>query len=345
MNINQSSSMMCDAAASGHSGAFVCPIDPPVFVAKVKSDAVEIPNVPVGKSVRIRKLKKTPTPSVVAAAANTTNITTETIKEMLRAGAISDAHISGMMDTPAKEGASSAADETADLLSHLGSYIEEPYHIIESYFRGQHLERLVRHQIESYNHFINYQIQRTIQMFNPVTIRSENDFVVEHGQYFLEVSVSFVNFKLYPPQIHENNGATKLMLPQEAKLRNFTYASTMTVDIQIQYTVRNTEAMDTPKIITRTLPKINIGKMPIMIKSSICVLNQNRHIPSIQTGECALDCGGYFVVKGSEKTVLGQERAAENRVYVFDGKNTTKWTWYAEIKSVPDYKCISPKQI
>ena len=57
-----------------------------------------------------------------------------------------------------------------------------------------------------------------------------------------------------------------------------------------------------------------------------------------------MDCGGYFIIKGSEKTVLGQERAAENKIYCFDGKNTTKWTWYAEIKSVPDFKCISPKQ-
>ena len=63
------------------------------------------------------------------------------------------------------------------LLEHLGKYVEEPFTIIESYFDGQHLQRLVRHQIESYNHFVNYQIQRTIQMFNPVTIRSENDFV------------------------------------------------------------------------------------------------------------------------------------------------------------------------
>ena len=236
-------------------------------------------------------------------------------------------------------------DPSNDVLSHLGSYIEEPYHVIESYFEGQHLERLVRHQIESYNHFINYQAQRTMQMFNPVIIRSENDFVEEHGKYFLELNVSFENFKLYPPQIHENNGATKIMFPQEAKLRNFTYASTMTVDLQIQYIVRNTEQMDSPKIITRTLPKINIGKMPIMLKSSICVLNQNRHIPSAFTGECPMDCGGYFIVKGSEKTVLGQERAAENRVYCFDGKNTAKWDWMAEIKSVPDYKCISPKQI
>ena len=46
------------------------------------------------------------------------------------------------------------------LLGHLGSYVEEPYTIIESYFEGQHLERLVRHQIESYDNFINNQIQK-----------------------------------------------------------------------------------------------------------------------------------------------------------------------------------------
>ena len=39
--------------------------------------------------------------------------------------------------------------EGKDVLSHLGEYIEEPYHLIDSYFQGQHLERLVRHQIES----------------------------------------------------------------------------------------------------------------------------------------------------------------------------------------------------
>lgn len=231
------------------------------------------------------------------------------------------------------------------VLDHLGEYIEEPYTVIESYFEGKPLERLVRHQIESYNNFITNQIQRTIEMFNPVVIRSENDYVPEQNKYFLEANVRFENFKLYPPQIHENNGATKMMLPQEAKLRNFTYASTMTVDIRIEYTVRNTDAMDSPKVITKLLPKINIGKMPIMIKSCVCVLTQNRHISPVVLGECSMDCGGYFIIKGSEKTILGQERAAENRIYCFDGKNTTKWSWFAEIKSIPDFKCISPKQI
>tara|TARA_B110000285_G_scaffold31043_1_gene31937 strand:+ start:4855 stop:9159 length:4305 start_codon:yes stop_codon:yes gene_type:complete len=234
-----------------------------------------------------------------------------------------------------------------DILEHLGEYAEEPYQIIESYFEGKHLDRLVRHQIESYNNFVNYQIQRTIDMFNPVKIHSENDFIEEKQMYMLECSIKFNNFKLYPPQIHENNGATKIMLPQEAKLRNFTYASTMTIDIDIEYTIRNTECMNTPRVIKKTIPKINIGKMPIMLKSSICVLNQNNNFTNSQlTGECIMDSGGYFIIKGSEKTVIGQERAAENRIYCFDvKKNSTKWLWSAEIKSVPDFKCISPKQV
>ena len=253
------------------------------------------------------------------------------------------------IESQLEEGIKKAIDESpineGDVLSHLGSYIEEPYQVIESYFRGQHLERLVRHQIESYNHFINYQIQRTIQMFNHVNVHSENDYIPEHDKYMLDIHISFINFKLYPPQIHENNGATKVMLPEEAKLRNFTYASTMTVDLDIQYTICDNEKMDNPKVIHKLLPKINIGKMPIMLKSSVCILNQNNHINPSLIGECTMDSGGYFIVKGSEKTVLGQERAAENRVYCYNGKNTTKWSWYAEIKSIPDFKCISPKQI
>ena len=51
-------------------------------------------------------------------------------------------------------------------------YIETPWTIIESYFKDKHLERLVRHQLESYNNFVGYQIIKTIEMFNPVNIKS-----------------------------------------------------------------------------------------------------------------------------------------------------------------------------
>lgn len=226
------------------------------------------------------------------------------------------------------------------------SYIEEPWTIIESYFKGQHLERLVRHQIESYNNFVECQIDRTIEMFNPTRIVSEQDYDPKSGQYALEIFVHFENFHMYRPQIQENNGATKLMFPHEARLRNFTYASTMTMDLNIKYVIRTGESLEECQTIHKSIPKIHIGKLPIMLKSNICVLNQYKHIDSNQSGECNFDAGGYFIINGSEKTVLGQERAAENKVYCYNiSKNSTKYTWQAEIKSIPDFKCISPKQI
>ena len=225
-------------------------------------------------------------------------------------------------------------------------YIEEPWTIIDSYFKDQHLERLVRHQLESYNNFVGYQIIKTIEMFNPIHVKSENDFDAKSGKYSLEMFITFENFHLYRPQIHENNGAIKLMFPQEARLRNFTYASGMTIDINIKYLIRTGNNLENIVTLYKTLPKIHIGKLPIMLKSNICVLNQYKYVDSQHTGECKYDTGGYFIINGSEKTVLGQERAAENRVYVFNiSKNDTKYTWKAEIRSVPDFKCISPKQI
>ena len=225
-------------------------------------------------------------------------------------------------------------------------YIETPWTVIESYFKGQHLQRLVKHQLESYNNFVGYQINKTIEMFNPVHIASEQDFDVKSNKHALEIFITFENFHIYRPQIQENNGATKLMFPQEARLRNFTYASAMTIDINIKLVVRSGENLENVQTVYKLLPKIHIGKLPIMLKSNICVLTQYKHVENANTGECKYDAGGYFIINGSEKTVLGQERAAENKVYCFNvSKNNTKYTWQAEIKSVPDYKCISPKQI
>jgi len=233
-----------------------------------------------------------------------------------------------------------------DISDNLGKYLETPWAVIESYFKDQHLTQLVRHQLESFNNFVNIQIQKTIDMFNPVQICSENDYDKASGKYSLEIFITFENFHLYRPQIHENNGASKLMFPQEARLRNFTYSSMMTVDLNIKYIVRSGDNLENSQTFYKILPKIHIGKLPIMLKSSVCVLNQYSHINENVSGECKFDAGGYFIINGSEKTVLGQERAAENRVYCFNvSKGNNKWAWMAEIKSVPDFKCISPKQI
>ena len=253
------------------------------------------------------------------------------VREMLRQA--------GELETPVNHN-----DPTVQpLLEHLGDYIHEPFDILESYFSGKPLERLARHQTESYNNFVNYQMQRTIEMFNPITIKSVNDYDEATDTFGLIVKINLKNLRFHHPQIHENNGATKTMMPQEARLRNFTYSSNSIVDLNIEYTVRNEDGEE--RKIEKTLNNIKLCSLPVMLKSSICILSQYKHVSNMLTGECDMDCGGYFIIKGSEKTVLCQERAAENRIYVFNGKNTPKWDWVAEFKSVPDNKCISPKQV
>lgn len=264
--------------------------------------------------------------------------TTKQLEEIIMSEMHAESEIKKMVDENMK-------NPDSEVLAHLGQYIEEPFKIIESYFNGNHSSCLVRHQLESYNDCINRQIPQTIQMFNPVWVRSDKDILPNSDKYSLEVEITFTNLKLYPPQIYENNGATKLMMPNEAKLRNVTYASNMTIDINITYHIRDNIDIDKPRTVSSVIPKVSIGKFPIMVKSSICVLTQNKHINPVLVNECAYDHGGYFIIKGSEKTVLQQERAAQNMVYCYDGKNTSKCSWYAEIKSVPDYKCISPKQV
>jgi DNA-directed RNA polymerase II subunit RPB2 len=223
---------------------------------------------------------------------------------------------------------------------------ENAWPFIESYFKNQHLKQLVKHQLESYNYFINTQIENTIEMFNELRICSDHDYIKEHNLYRLEVNINFENFKIYRPQLHENNGATKVMFPHEARLRNFTYAAAMTVDLNIKYIVRNGEDYKNILNYQRKIKNVHIGKMPIMLKSDLCVLHQYNYLNHTETQECSMDPGGYFIINGSEKTCIGQERTAENQIYCFNvEKNNNKWTWEANLKSIPDWKCISPKQI
>ena len=234
--------------------------------------------------------------------------------------------------------------EKEEILGHLEHYEEDAYTILGSYFKDKELNRLTRHQTESTNHFTNYQMQSTIDMFNPRTVSSEKDFNMDTGESALTLIYNIKNLKFYPPQLYENNGATKIMMPQEARLRNFTYASKTTVDLHIEIHVRSSDTNEL-RINEFMIPSIKFIDLPIMLKSTNCIIHQYNQQIKLNTGECPKDCGGYYIIKGSEKTVLGQERAAENRIYIFHGKNTPKWDWIAEFKSVPDSKCISPKQI
>ena len=161
-------------------------------------------------------------------------------------------------------------------------------------------------------------------MFNPLNIVSVQDYNEDLNKYRLEIIIHFKNICMYRPEIHENNGATKLMFPSKARLRNFTYSSNINADIHIQYLIRKGDKLEQEESILNVLPKIHLGKLPIMLKSSLCVLNQYKHMNNKLTEECPMDTGGYFIINGQEKTCLGQEKTADNKIFVY--KNASQNT-------------------
>jgi DNA-directed RNA polymerase III subunit RPC2 len=56
--------------------------------------------------------------------------------------------------------------------------------------------------------------------------------------------------------------------------------------------------------------------MPIMLKSNKCVLTNKSPEDIAAIGECPLDPGGYFIIKGVEKVILMQEQLSKNRIII-----------------------------
>ena len=83
-----------------------------------------------------------------------------------------------------------------------------------------------------------------------------------------------------------------------------------------------------------------------MLQSKYCVLSEKTNLTKSDLGECENDFGGYFIINGSEKVLVSQEKVAENKVYVFkNSKNSSKFSHSAEIKSITPDKFTPSKNI
>jgi DNA-directed RNA polymerase II subunit RPB2 len=153
-------------------------------------------------------------------------------------------------------------------------------------------------------------------------------------RYEYEVQIEFENPQLRKPTIFENNGAVLPMLPNDARLRNLTYASPLTVDIKV--TTTRTDNTDGRKAThKRVFPNAHLGKIPVMVGSSLCLLREQKHVYPMDLGECPEDVGGYFIVGGGERTIISQERMSENRPVVFrNNRNPAKEWEVIEVKSI-----------
>ncbi|KAJ8910607.1 hypothetical protein NQ315_003335 [Exocentrus adspersus] len=137
------------------------------------------------------------------------------------------------------------------------------------------------------------------------------------------------------PVVVEPDGKIIDIFPNEARLRDLTYGSPLFID------VTKTQIDENGKEDVHEYPKVPLGTMPIMLRSSYCVSNGLSDRDLIQLGECPYDQGGYFIVNGTEKVLVVQERLATNIVYCFKKNNLVS----AEIRSVPEKGAKVPSQI
>lgn len=162
-------------------------------------------------------------------------------------------------------------------------------HLVVKKYLEKH--SLVESNITSFNNFIDQRMQEIVSEISE-TINNE-DFEIKLG-----------NIKVGKPQVVEADGSTSLIMPSDARLRNLTYSA----PVSLELTVRKDDQIDSEIV--------EIGKIPIMIKSKYCNTDGMSKDELIQNQVDHLDPGGYFIIKGNERVMVMAEDLAENQSFV-----------------------------
>ena len=211
---------------------------------------------------------------------------------------------------------------------------ETCWKILDKYFE-ENPTSLVSHHIESYNDFMNNGISQIFREKNPIIISKNMN---KGGEYKYQLKLYLggkKGEKIYfgKPIIFDTN-KEHYMYPNHARLRNFTYGVSIHYDVDIEVII-NEEAP--AKIINKTiiLEKVYLGRFPIMLRSDLCILNGfDKHV-RYTMGECKNDLGGYFIIDGKEKTIISQEKFADNMLYIKDNVSDV-YSHSAEIRTVSE---------
>lgn len=272
--------------------------------------------------------------------------------------------------TQGKIGTPTAAIESIPLPTTPLSMLPSYRHILDLYFQQAEGRQIVSHQIESFNHFMDIDIPEIVQQVNPLIVRgspetplsgprsalasatglstsaanalmgraSDAMALSSSAKHEYQVDLLFENVSLRKPTIFENNGAILPMMPNDARMRNLTYASPLFVDVRVKTTFIDNTKGGERQTRERLFPNVHLGKIPVMVGSKYCLLHDQKHLAPIALGECAEDYGGYFIVGGGERVIISQERMAANRPVVFrNNRNPTKEVEVIEVKSIgPD---------
>ena len=182
-------------------------------------------------------------------------------------------------------------------------------------------------QIKSYDFFINHRLSKIIEEEPIIEIQiGDNKYYNVHfGQIFVD-----------KPYIIDENRQIRYITPNEARLRDLTYSSLISVNIRTFITQKNSNNEIINESNVQEFYKINLARIPMMIGTSKCNLYGKTKQQKIDLGECEFDNGGYFIIKGKERVLVSQERINYNIVHIFDTKSASKFLMIAEVRSMSE---------
>lgn len=258
-----------------------------------------------------------------------------------------------------------------DTMTTPGSASTPSYkHILDVYFKQANGRQILAHQIESFNDFLEVQVPLIIKQSSPIVVTGSPEIPLagprsalasatglstsaanalmghqaaepatgvsgKKANHEYEVKMEFENVSIRKPTIFENNGSIQPMLPNDARQRNLTYAAPLYVDVRVSTTFIDNTNNGLRQTKTRVFPNVHLGKLPVMVGSKYCLLQDQPYIHPSMLGECSEDLGGYFIIQGGERVIISQERMSENRPFVFrNNRNTAKELEVVEVKSI-----------
>jgi DNA-directed RNA polymerase beta subunit len=170
--------------------------------------------------------------------------------------------------------------------------------LLESYLKAT---SMVQQQIESYNRFVNMGMHKIIEA-QSIIEPEVSDFAIKLG-----------GIRLEQPKMIEADSSVRRILPNEALARNLTYAAPM----YLTYVplISGIEKRD-------SVGEVFIGELPVMVKSELCYTNGMGRDQLLKEGEDPDDPGGYFIIKGVERALIGVEDLAPNRIMCSDDKDS-----------------------
>mmetsp|Transcript_18127 Transcript_18127/g.33118 ORF Transcript_18127/g.33118 Transcript_18127/m.33118 type:complete len:1156 (-) Transcript_18127:48-3515(-) len=174
--------------------------------------------------------------------------------------------------------------------------VEDKYLLLPAFLK---VRGLVKQHIDSFNYLINHELRNIVKANEKVTCDVDPNFYLK-----------YTNIYVGKPSLEEDMVEVSIT-PQHCRLRDVTYAAPITVDIE--YTRGREIVVKRGKNGVGAVP---IGRLPLMLRSDRCVLYGKNESELAKLGECPLDPGGYFVVKGTEKVILIQEQLSKNRIIV-----------------------------